>query len=129
MFPLQRLSNLKPRRNANRSVISKYETPKTRTTLEKSEEIFKKAEAQIFSKSGEYYDISFDFQRDTWVKLLKRIHRWEQLKAKDSDGRWPLSNIDVTLWVSSLTKLPITPDRSLLEMCYFLCYEYLWYGL
>jgi hypothetical protein len=61
MFPLQRLPNQKPRWNANRPEFSKWETPKTRTTPEKSEEIFKKAEAQIFSKSGEYYDIPFGF--------------------------------------------------------------------
>jgi hypothetical protein len=112
MFPLQRLPNKKPMWNANRPVFSKWEklTPKTRTTPEKSEEIFKKAEAQIFSKSGEYYDIPFDFQRDAWSKLLKRIRKWEQLKAKDFDGWWPLSYADVTTWVSSLTQLPITSD-------------------
>jgi hypothetical protein len=55
--------------------------------LEKSEEVFKNAEAQIISKSGEYHDIPFDFQRDAWAKLLKRICYWEQLKAKYSDGR------------------------------------------
>ena len=110
MLPLQRLPNQKPRWNANRPVFSKWETPKTRTTPEKSEEIFKKAEAQIFSKSGEYYDIPFDFQRDAWSKLLKRIRKWEQLKAKDFDGWWPLSYADVTTWVSSLTQLPITSD-------------------
>jgi hypothetical protein len=91
-------------------VFSKWETPKTRTTPENSEEIFKKAEAQIFSKSGEYYDIPFHFQRDAWVKLLKRIRKWEQLKAKDFDGWWPLSKADVTLWVSSLTELLVTSD-------------------
>jgi hypothetical protein len=110
MFPLQRLPNQKPRWNANRPVFSKWETSNTRTTPEKSEEIFKKAEAQIFSKSGEYYDIPFDFQRDAWSKLLKRIRKWEQLKAKDFDGWWPLSNADVTSWVSSLTELPLTSD-------------------
>ena len=110
MFPLQRIPNQKPRWNANRPVFSKWETPKTRTTIEKSEEIFKKAKAQIFSKSGENYDIPFEFQRDAWVKLLKRIRKWEQLKAKDFDGWWPLSNVDVTVWVSSLTELPITSD-------------------
>ena len=83
MFPLPRLPNQKPRWNANRPVFSKWETSNTRTTPEKSEEIFKKAEAQIFSKSGEYYDIPFDFQRDAWSKLLKRIRKWEQLKAKE----------------------------------------------
>jgi hypothetical protein len=68
-------------------VFSKWEISKTKTTPENSEEIFKKAEAQIFSKSGEYYDIPFDFQRDAWVKLLKRIRKWEQrLKLKTSTG-------------------------------------------
>ena len=32
------------------------------------------------------------------------------LKAKAFDGWWPLSNVDVTLWVSSLTELLITFD-------------------
>ena len=32
------------------------------------------------------------------------------LKAKDFDGWWTLSNVDVTLWVSSLTELPLTSD-------------------
>ena len=110
MFILQRLPNQKPRWNVQRPVFFKWETPKTRTTPEKSEEISKKAEAQIFSKSREYYDISFDFQRDAWSKLLKRIRKWEQLKAKVFDGLWPLSNVHVTSWVSSLTELPITSD-------------------
>ena len=110
MFPLQRLPKQKPRWNANRPVFSKWETPKIRTTFEKSEEIFKKAEAQLFSKSGENYDIPFEFQRHSWVKLLTRIRKWEKLRAADFDGWWPLSNADVTLWVSSLTKLPITSD-------------------
>lgn len=110
MFPLQRLPIQKPRWNANRPVFSKWETPKVRTTPEKSEEMFKKAEAQIFSKSGEYYDIPFDFQRDSWVTLLQRIRKWEKLEAKDFDGWWPMSNADVTSWVSSLTELPMTSD-------------------
>ena len=63
----------------------------------------------LFKKGG-YYDIQFDFQRDAWSKLLKRIRKWEQLKAKDFDGWWPLSNADVTSWVSSLTELPLTSD-------------------
>ena len=67
-------------------------------------------EAQVFSKSGEYYDISFDFQRDACSKLMKRIRKWEQLKAKDFDGWWPLSNADVTSWVSFLTELLSTSD-------------------
>ena len=73
-------------------MFSKWESPKIITTPEKSEDIFKKAETQFFSKSGEYSDI----QRDAWVKLLKRIRKWEQLKAKDFDGWWPLSNADVS---------------------------------
>ncbi len=110
MFPLHRIPNQKPRWNANRPVFSEWETPKTRNTLEESEEIFKKAEAQTFSKSGDYYDIPFEFQRDAWIKLLKRIRKWEQLKSKDFDGWWPLTNVDVTVWVSTLTELPITSD-------------------
>jgi hypothetical protein len=108
MFPLQRLPIQKPRWNANRFVFSKWETPKTITAPQNSEEIFKKAEAEIFSNSGEYYNIPFFFQRDAWVDLLKGIRKWEQLKAKDFDGWWLLSKADVTLWVSSLTELPIT---------------------
>jgi hypothetical protein len=110
MFPLQSLPIKKPRWNANLPVFYKWETPNTRSTPENSEDIFKKAEAQIFSKSGEYFDIPFDFQSDAWVKLLKRIRKWEQLKAKDFDWWWPLSKADVTLWVSSLTELPISSD-------------------
>ena len=91
-------------------MLSKWETPKTKTTPEKIEEIFKKTEAQIFSKSGEYYEIPFYFQREACIKLLGKFRKWEQLKAKDFDGWWPLSNVDVTLWVSSLTELPITSD-------------------
>jgi len=68
------------------SRVFQFETPKIKTTPEKTEEIFKKAEAEIFSKSGEYYNIPFDFESDAWVKLLKMIRKWEQLKAKDFDG-------------------------------------------
>ena len=52
MFPLQRLTNQKPRWNANRSVFSKWETPKTRTTPENSEEIFKRRRPKSFLKVG-----------------------------------------------------------------------------
>ena len=50
MFPLQRLPISKPKWNANRSVFSRWETSSIRTTLEKSEEIFQKAEAQFLPK-------------------------------------------------------------------------------
>ena len=86
MFPLQRLPNQKLRWNANRSVFYKWETPRTRTSPEISEEIFKKVEARIFSKIEKFYDIPFDFKRDTWVTLLKKIRKWEQLKATYFDG-------------------------------------------
>ncbi len=43
-------------------------------------------------------------------QVIEKIRHWEQLKAKDFDGWWPLSSTDVTYWVSSLTKLPITSD-------------------
>ncbi len=48
MFTLQRLPTQKLRWNANCSVFSKWETSSTRTSPEKSEEILKKAEAQVF---------------------------------------------------------------------------------
>ena len=108
MFPLQRLPISKPRWNANRSVFSKWETINTRTTPEKSEEIFKKAEAQIFRKSGDFYDIPFDFQRDSWKKLLKQIRKWEKLQPEDYQGWWPICHEEVSTWVSNLAKLPPT---------------------
>ena len=55
-------------------------------------------------------DIPFDFQSDAWSKLLKRIRKWEQLKAKDFDEWLPLSNADVASWDSSLMELPLNSD-------------------
>lgn len=110
MFPLQRLPLEKPKWNANRSVFSKWETRAIRTTTEKSEEIFLKAEAQIFAKNGGIHDITFDFQRDSWTRLLKKIRKWEKLQAsKYVEGWWPVSLQDVTTWVSTLKPLPLTP--------------------
>jgi hypothetical protein len=34
-------------------------------------------------KTGEYYDIPFEIQRDSWRKLLKKIRKWEKLQAED----------------------------------------------
>ena len=110
MFPLQRLPTQKPRWNANRSVFSRWETSSTRTSTEKSEEILKKAEAQVFYKDGEHYDLPFDFQRSSWVKLLGRIRKWEKLQAGDYEGWWPITHGDVISWVSSLSKQPLTSD-------------------
>jgi hypothetical protein len=49
-------------------VFSRWETFNTRTTSEKSEKILKKAEAQFFSKNGEYCDIPFEFQIKRFVE-------------------------------------------------------------
>ncbi len=49
MFPLQQLPNCKPKYNANRPIFSKWKTATTRTSVENSGEIFKKAEAQKFT--------------------------------------------------------------------------------
>jgi hypothetical protein len=120
MFPLQRLPTSKPRWNANRSVFSKWETLNTRTTPEKSEEIFKKAEAQIFRKSGDLFDIPFDFQRDSWKKLLQKIRKWEKLQPEDYQGWWPISHEEVITWVSNLAKLHSTPVGK-----FIICEDYL----
>ncbi len=110
MFPLQRLPISKPMWNANRSVFSRWETSSTRTTLEKSEEILQKAEAQIFAKKEENYDMHFDFQRQSWTRLLKKIRKWERLQAEDYDGWWPISHEEVSTWVATLPKLPPTRE-------------------
>ncbi len=89
MFPLQRLPISKPKWNANRSVFLRWETSNTRTTLEKLEEIFQKAEGHFFCQ---YYDIPFDFQRDLCKRLLKKIRKWERLQAEDFDHWWPISH-------------------------------------
>jgi hypothetical protein len=110
MFPLQRLPNGKPRYNANRPIFSKWETATKRTSVENSEEIFKKAEAQIFGSIGDLHEMSFSFQRDAWKSLIKKLRKWEKLEAKDYDAWWPQSRQDVTLWISSIPQLSLTAD-------------------
>jgi len=115
MFPLQRLPNSKPKWNANRSVFSRWETSNTRTTSEKSEKILKKAESQIFSKNGEYYDIPFEFRRDSWRRLLKKIRKWEKLEPHDYTEWWPINHEDVSTWINTLAKLPPTQEGEFIK--------------
>ena len=110
MFPLQRLPTSKPKWNANRSVFSRWETSSIRTTLEKSEEIFQKAEAHFLAKNDKNHDMHFDFQRQSWTRLLKKIRKWERLPAEDYDGWWPISHEEVSTWVADLPKLPPTRE-------------------
>ena len=69
MFPLQQLPNGKPRYNANRPIFSKWQTATTRTSVEHSGEIFKKAESQNFASIGDLHEMIFSFQRVTCEKL------------------------------------------------------------
>lgn len=125
MFPLQRLPNKKPKWNANRRVFSKWEkngSQLTRTSLEKAEDIFKKAEAQIFHRNGEDYFMHFDFQRESWNRLLKKIRKWETLKEEEYEGWWPITHEDVPIWLATLPQLPLTPQGELFPNH---CYEYI----
>ena len=71
----------------------------------KSAEIFQKAEAQNFAKKDENHDMHFDFQRQSWTRLLKKIRKWERLPADDYDGWWPISHEEVSTFVATLPKL------------------------
>jgi len=86
MFPLQRLPNQKPRWNANRPVFSKWKTPKIRTFPEKSEEIFKKAESQIFSKNGKIMIFLLIFKGMRGSSYLKGSASGNNSKRKTSTG-------------------------------------------
>ena len=86
------------------------ETSNTRTTSEKSDEILKKAEAIFLSRNGEYYDIPFELQRDSWRRLLKKMRQWEKLEPQDYTEWWTISHEDVSTWVNTLAKLPPTQD-------------------
>ena len=90
--------------------VSRWETSSIRSTLEKSEEIFQKAEAQFFAKKEENHDMHIDFQRQSWTRLLKKIRKWERLPAEDYDGWWPTSHEEESTWVAALPKLPPTRE-------------------
>ena len=52
----------------------------------------------------------FDFQRQSWTRLLKKMRKWERLPAEDYDGWWPISHEEVSTWVATLPKLPPTRE-------------------
>ena len=38
------------------------------------------------------------------------MRKWEKQQAKDNTEWWPKTHEDVSTWVSTLAKLPPTPD-------------------
>jgi hypothetical protein len=69
-----------------------------------------KSRGTNFCQKEENHDMHFDFQRQSWTRLLKKIRKWERLPAEDYDGWWPISHEDVTTWVADLPKLPPTRE-------------------
>ncbi len=111
MFPLQRLPNSNPIsgktieacfQDGRRPILGPR--PKSRKRYSR------KQRRSFFQKNGEYYDIPFEFQRDSWRKLLKKIRKWEKLEPQDYMEWWPISHEVVSTWFNTLAKLPPTQD-------------------
>ena len=91
--------------------------------MEDSEEIFKKAESQIFASIGDLLEMAFSFQRDAWKSLIKNLRKWEKLEAKDHDAWWLQSRQDVTIWITSIPQLALTADGESEDLSLFLIVE------
>ncbi len=96
MFPLQRLPNSKPKWNANRSVFQGGRRPILGPRPRSPKRYSRKQRQNFFPKNGEYYDILFEFQRDSWRRLLKKIRKWEKLEPHDYTKWWPMNHEDVS---------------------------------
>jgi hypothetical protein len=48
-------------------------------------------------------------------KVTKKIRKWEKQHAEDYTEFWPISHEFVSAWVSTLAKLPLTPDVELIK--------------
>ncbi len=67
--------------------------------------------------------MSFSFQRVTWKSSIKKLRKYEKLKANDFVAWWPQSRQDGTIWISSIPQFPLATDGEFEDLLLYLIVE------